>query len=79
MTELLCTPMPAPRTVTVNVKLPPAARIALARRIVLEPRTAVTVPPPVSPVTIGTTTRPDGKLSVNPTPTSPVPFGLVMV
>src|SRR5260370_4198 len=69
-TLLFFTPVEVPVTFTWNVQLPPTARVAVARLTVVEPAVAVIVPLPQEPDNpLGVaTTRPAGRLSVNPTP-----------
>src|SRR5712691_11066856 len=85
-TELFFTPAVVPVTSAENVHDEPAAGDAVSvppdRLTVPLPATAVIVPLPQEPVTLGVaaTTRPAGKVSVNATPLSAtLVFGLVMV
>src|SRR5438552_504775 len=83
---LLLLPAVVPVTSTENVHVEPAAGDAVSvppdRLMLLLPATAVIVPPPQDPVTLGVaaTTRPAGRLSVNATPlNATLVFGLLML
>lgn len=80
VTELFCMPVFQPATFTENVHKPFASKVAPDRYTVVV--VLLIVPPPQEPVKpLGVvTTRPEGKLSVNATPSSAVPlFGFVIV
>src|ERR1700733_3497835 len=76
---LFQTPPVAPVTVTLNCMLEPAATVAPESEITPVPAVVVSVPP-ASLVLEVATVRPDGRVSVKPTPVkATVEFGLVMV
>jgi hypothetical protein len=81
VTELLTTPAVIPVTFTENVQESPALRFAPARLIVVEPATAVVVPPSQVPATGGLATcKPPVNVSVKLMPVkAPVEFGFVTV
>ena len=79
---LFCVPAAMPVTLTENVQLALAARVAPLRLIAFVPWVAVIVPPPQEPVRpFGVEiTRPAGNVSLKPTPVNPaVVLGFVMV
>jgi hypothetical protein len=79
---LFCTPSAMPFTFTVNVQLLFAASVAPVRLILLDPATAVIVPPPQEPVNAFgvATTSPAGRTSENATPLIGLPkLGFVIV
>ena len=71
---LFCVPAAMPVTLTENVQLVLAARVAPLRLITFVPCVAVIVPPPQEPVRpFGVEiTRPAGRVSLKPTPVRPV-------
>jgi hypothetical protein len=73
---LVFAPAVAARTLTENTHWSPAGSVASANEIELVPAPAVIVPPPHEPVSPfgDATSRPDGKVSLNPTPDSCRPF-----
>src|SRR5262249_18797207 len=79
---LVIRPLPTAVTLTENVQLAPAAKVAPVRLIRLEPATALIVPPPQEPTTtLGVLTiRPAGSGSENVNPVRvTVPFGFLTV
>ena len=82
LVTLFFVPRDVDEMVTEKVQLELAASVALLKLMLVEFPTAVIVPPPQLPLKpLGLSTiKPDGKLSVNPTPVSePALLGLVIV
>jgi hypothetical protein len=79
---LFFTPAPSPVTFSENVQLAPPVSPAPDKLTLLEPATAVMVPPPQLPLELFgvAITKPSGNVSLNPIPVSEtVPFGLLML
>ena len=76
---LVWRPVVTPWTFTINVH-PAGATVAPARLMLLDPATAVIVPPqePVNPFGVATTS-PAGNVSLKPTPVNGVAFGFVIL
>ena len=83
VTVLVLTPAVVPVTLTEKVQEAPTASVAPDRLTEPDPATAVIVPPPQPPTTLGgvATTIPAGRVSVKPMPVSVAELlaGLVMV